>query len=95
MTTTLSAKGQILIPEEVREDLNLRAGDGFRVQLQGRRIILENIASSQGRVRIVRRKGRLPTILTPSGSGSLTSRKVRELERQMWSKLGRRSEAGR
>lgn len=31
MTTTLSAKGQIVIPHEIRSRLNLGSGDGFLV----------------------------------------------------------------
>ena len=44
MTTTLSAKGQILIPREYRDELRLRAGDGLRVRRDGQRLILEKIA---------------------------------------------------
>ena len=88
MTTTLSAKGQILIPREYRDELRLRAGDGLRVRRDGQRLILEKIARSRRRARLIRRKGQLPTIVVPPGSGFLTTSKVKELEREMWATLG-------
>ena len=95
MTTTLSAKGQILIPREVRDELNLRGGDGLRVERQGQRIIVEKIGPPRRRARLVRRKGHLPTIVVPPGSELLKTSQVKELEREMWSGLPGRGGAGR
>lgn len=40
-TTTLTSKGQLVIPKSVREALHLRPGTRFSVALEGDRIILE------------------------------------------------------
>jgi AbrB family looped-hinge helix DNA binding protein len=42
-TTRLSSKGQIVIPEEIRNDLGLRAGDQFVVIGEGDAVILKTI----------------------------------------------------
>ena len=42
-TTRLSSKGQVVIPEEVRNDLGLREGDQFVVIGQGDAVILKVI----------------------------------------------------
>jgi AbrB family looped-hinge helix DNA binding protein len=49
MTTTLSAKGQVVIPSEVRTKLGLRQGDDFIV-----------VCSSSGEIHLrpVRRRGK-------------------------------------
>ncbi len=54
MTTTLSARGQIVIPSEVRKQLGLRSGDDFIV-----------LTSSTGDVllRPIRRGGRRKNLL--------------------------------
>ena len=42
-TTKLSSKGQIVIPEEVRNQLGLKAGDQFVVVGEGDAVILKTI----------------------------------------------------
>lgn len=42
-TTKLSSKGQIVIPEEIRETMNLKEGDQFVVIGQGDTVILKAI----------------------------------------------------
>ena len=42
-TTKLSSKGQIVIPEEVRNQLGLKAGDQFVVIGEGDAVILKTI----------------------------------------------------
>jgi AbrB family looped-hinge helix DNA binding protein len=42
-TTRLSSKGQVVIPEEVRNDLGLNEGDQFVVTGQGDAVILKVI----------------------------------------------------
>lgn len=55
---TLSSKGQIVIPREVREALGVRKGDRFAVTLEGERVILTWLpAPAQGDWR--RWRGRL------------------------------------
>ncbi len=40
---TLSSKGQIVLPREVREALGVRKGDRFAVMLEGERVILTRL----------------------------------------------------
>lgn len=42
-TTTLSSKGQIVLPEEVRQRLNLKEGDKFLVIAQGDTVLLKAV----------------------------------------------------
>jgi len=43
-TTRLSSKGQVVIPEDVRQRLGLKAGDQFLVVGEGDVVILKTIA---------------------------------------------------
>lgn len=43
-TTKLSSKGQVVIPEDVRENLGLKAGDQFVVMGSGDTVVLKVIA---------------------------------------------------
>lgn len=42
-TTRLSSKGQVVIPEEIRDDLHLKSGDRFVVIGKGDTVILKTI----------------------------------------------------
>lgn len=44
-TTRLSSKGQVVIPESVRKELDLKVGDEFVVVGKGDAVILKSIAS--------------------------------------------------
>lgn len=44
-TTRMSSKGQVVIPESVREQLGLRAGDEFVVVGDGDVVILKTLAA--------------------------------------------------
>ena len=81
MTTTLSAKGQIVIPSAIRAQDELRAGDDFVIERIGPgRIVLERISRRARGARIVRRTKGLPAIKTPQRAPRLTSRAVKALE---------------
>ena len=41
--TTLSTKGQVVIPKQIREKLGLTPGTVFKIRLEGKSIILEPI----------------------------------------------------
>ena len=41
MKTIVSKKGQVVIPKEAREKLSLTTGTVLRVQVEGKRVILE------------------------------------------------------
>lgn len=43
MTTVLSTKGQLIIPQKIRDALNLRAGDDFTIRVDAGAIVLEKI----------------------------------------------------
>jgi len=42
-TTTITSKGQIVIPSKIRKHLNIKAGMRFVVQEQGRKIIVQQV----------------------------------------------------
>lgn len=42
-TTTMSSRGQVVIPESVRHDLGLKAGDQFIVVAEGGVVVLQEI----------------------------------------------------
>jgi AbrB family looped-hinge helix DNA binding protein len=39
-STTISSKGQVAIPKEIRESLHIEAGDRFIVEVEGNTILL-------------------------------------------------------
>lgn len=45
MLTTLSSKGQLIIPKPIRQALKLQAGDRFHIQVEQGKIILEPASS--------------------------------------------------
>ena len=53
MTTTLSAKGQIVIPKKIREVKRLRAGDDFDVSLEEDAIVLRPLRRSKGLIEVL------------------------------------------
>lgn len=56
MTTTLSSKGQIVLPVSARRRLGLLPGASFRCSVEGGRIILSPEASPVAKPRLVRSK---------------------------------------
>ena len=46
---TLSTKGQIVLPREIREALGLRKGDRLQVTLDGDRVVLTRLPGIEGR----------------------------------------------
>ncbi|MBN1341744.1 MAG: AbrB/MazE/SpoVT family DNA-binding domain-containing protein [Phycisphaerae bacterium] len=48
-TTRMSSKGQVVIPESIREDLGLQPGDQFVVVGQGDVVILKTLAAPDTR----------------------------------------------
>ncbi len=47
MTIKLSSKGQLVIPQKIRQALNLKPGDEFNIELAGRQIILQPVIDKQ------------------------------------------------
>jgi len=46
-TTTLTSKGQLVIPKPVRDALHLKSGTSLSVTTDGERIVLEPISSKR------------------------------------------------
>jgi len=46
-TTTLTSKGQLVIPKLIRDALHLKSGTGLAVSTDGQRIVLEPISAKR------------------------------------------------
>lgn len=77
MTTTLSSRGQVVLPRNLRAKLGLLPGTRFDVSTSGEKVVLVP-QSKPGKVRLTRdRKTGLPTFHVPPGTPPLTSDWVR------------------
>lgn len=77
MTTTLSSKGQVVLPRRVRAQLGLLPGMQFDVSASGEKVVLVP-RGPRGKARLVRdRKTGLPTLVPPSGTPPMTREAVR------------------
>jgi len=45
MSVTISAKGQVALPKDVRNKLGIKAGDQFRVEVSGAKIVLTPVVT--------------------------------------------------
>jgi AbrB family looped-hinge helix DNA binding protein len=66
--------GRIVLPKKVREDLAIKAGDVFKVSIQGAAVTLTPERETAGFIR----KGKALVLSTP-GSATLSAEKVNEL----------------
>jgi AbrB family looped-hinge helix DNA binding protein len=66
--------GRIVLPKKVREDLAIKAGDAFKVSIQGAAVTLTPERETAGFVR----KGKALVLSTP-GSATLSTEAVNEL----------------
>lgn len=79
MTTTLSSKGQIVLPRHVRSKLGLQPGTRFDVSMSGETVVLVP-QRNPGKARVVRdQKTGLPTLTPPPGTPPLTSASIKEM----------------
>jgi AbrB family looped-hinge helix DNA binding protein len=74
-TTTLSSKGQLVIPKDLRRALRLNAGDRLRITVQDRRLIIERQHDQAARLVTVR--GR-KLLVAPSDAPAMTTREVKK-----------------
>jgi AbrB family looped-hinge helix DNA binding protein len=64
-TTTITRKGQITIPVEIRRSLGLAEGERVNVEQQGETVLLRRATSVAERTAGILSKYRRPTPLTP------------------------------
>ncbi len=76
-SSTLSTKGQLVIPTRFRRALNLRPGDKVEVTLEGRRLILER-RSPRG-ARLTRGRFGRPVLVSAPGAPAMTTETVNAL----------------
>ncbi len=76
-TTTLSSKGQLVIPLELRRMLGLRAGDRFLCAVDGEKIILMPEAHQKAGCRIG--ADGLPILTAPAGAPEMTLELVKQI----------------
>lgn len=80
MQIKLSTKGQVVVPNRIRRQLNLQPGDSLEATLVRQRIVLTPHQSRPRRARIIRDSATgLPALTTGPGAPKLTSAQVREL----------------
>lgn len=80
MTTTLSTKGQVVLPQATRRKLGLQAGTRFDCKVRDGTIVL----TPESRPRARPQRGRnprtgLPVLVAPKGAVPLTSARPRDL----------------
>ena len=73
MTTTLSSKGQIVVPRSVRAKLGLQPGTQFDVRTDGNNVVLAPRGARKAAQLKRDRQTGLPTFIVPKGTPDLTS----------------------
>ena len=63
--TRLSSKGQIVIPKDIRDALQLKAGEALTVYREGRRVILEFEAAPRETISYDEFRRRVPSYAGP------------------------------
>ena len=80
MLTTVSTKGQVVVPGSIRRKLGLQPGDSLEAKVEGQRIVLTPRKVRPRKARIIRDSlTGLPTLTAGPRSPQLTSREVREI----------------
>jgi AbrB family looped-hinge helix DNA binding protein len=75
--TTLSSKGQLVIPLEVRRMLGLRVGDRFLCDIDEGRIVL--VPEAQGKAACRMGEDGLPILTAPAGAPEMTPELVKQI----------------
>ncbi len=76
-TTTLSSKGQLVIPLELRRMLGLHVGDRLQCEVDGEKIILTPETRARAGCRIG--ADGLPILTAPKGAPEMTPERVKEI----------------
>ena len=77
MTTTLSSKGQVVIPLEIRKRLGLPEGAVISCEIVDGKIILDP-NPNRGEAAVIEEDGR-PVLVAPPGAPKMTSELVKEI----------------
>ena len=79
MITTVSTKGQVVIPSEMRRRLGIRAGDRLEARIDARHLVLLPFEKAPAKPRIkTSKKTGLPVAFAPRDNEVITSRMVRD-----------------
>jgi AbrB family looped-hinge helix DNA binding protein len=76
-TATLSTKGQLVIPNRLRQALHLRPGDRISFSLDGEKLVLQRDAPQ--RARLVRGKFGRPVLVAPPDAPPMTPERVKAI----------------
>ena len=80
MRTTISSKGQIVLPSPIRRKLSLHAGEQLDATIEGGRIILTRESERPAEARIVTDpETRLPVLTVGAKARPLSSQQVAEM----------------
>lgn len=80
MTTKISTKGQVVLPQAIRRKMNLRAGDLLEARIEGERIVLTPRKKRSRKGRIIKDPlTGLPVLTAGPGAPKLTSKQVAEI----------------
>lgn len=80
MTTKLSTKGQVVLPQAIRPKMHLRAGDQLEARIEGERIVLIPSKKRSRKGRIIKDPlTGLPVLTAGPGAPKLTSKQVAEI----------------
>jgi AbrB family looped-hinge helix DNA binding protein len=80
VTTKISTKGQVVLPQAIRRKMNLRAGDLLEARIEGERIVLTPRKKRSRKGRIIKDPlTGLPVLTAGPGAPKLTSKQVAEI----------------
>jgi len=80
MLTTVSTKGQVVVPSGIRRKLGLQPGDSLEAKIEGRHIVLTPRKARPRKAHIIRDPVTgLPTLTAGPKSPKLMSAEVREI----------------
>lgn len=80
MKTTVSTKGQVVVPSGIRRKLRLQPGDSLEARIEGQEIVLTPRKGRPRKARIIRDPiTGLPVLTAGAKAPKLTSAEVREI----------------
>jgi AbrB family looped-hinge helix DNA binding protein len=80
MRTTVSTKGQVVLPEPLRRRLGIRAGDPLNAAIEAGRIVLTPATRRPRKVRIIADPVTgLPLLDAGLAAGTMTTKEVRDI----------------